>query len=399
MKATRYTGHVSGSELPLMPIKCRINDRERLVDRIQPVQAVANRPVAQTPEPVRSYFLPKRHHGETTYESGTHAFVRSAADVPERRKEPKAILPEGILAPRFSATSTSQLDHMSVCRGTPTDFFSRARQLERVDDDARRDVYIPPTRAGASHMQRTVDIMRNREHRDELQPPSSQYERQPRTRPAIPGTSAAENVRFTHISPPTTHQLDFRPPAEGLNQVQLHLSQGSVASRALTHAATSRDLFVGTPKDIDAIVPGFMGHVPAAQATKQRLHGPDDMLRQYSKCSLNVAVAARGDTATAPESQQRSPSPGSLRRGALTVAAFYEEQAASSAEERRMNVVEHGRHNAVRQFFSHGAGDADTTLADQFCVKFRPGGGAMKVGPSSSWSWVSDKDLKRTTIV
>lgn len=396
---SHYTGHVPEGETKLQDLKCALNTRMPLQRRIAPVQLThealesTRRARSAGPEPIRSYFLQKRFKGETTYTESTKEFVRSADEVPTRRKEPKAECGE-CNSSSFEFRSTNQEGSAAIAEGSNPAFYSEARKIERIDDDARRNVTVAPTRAGASHFQRTVDIMRRRETDPKLQPPAEHYNLPPRRAPnGLPPPSAADLVRFTHISPLTTNQTDFRDPSAVLgDRTSLHLTH---SSRQITQLASSADLFCGTAKAREDLAPGFMGHVPAHESNVRKLQGARDLLRLYSKCSVNVAQPSKNNQRLIESHSTSTTDPNAAR----TVAAFMERQVFANSKEQNMNRLEHGRQNAVRKFFSHGAGDADTTLADQFCVKFRPGGGLMKIGPSSSWSWIADRDLKRTTMI
>ena len=113
----------------------------------------------------------------------------------------------------------------------------------------------------------------------------------------------------------------------------------------------------------------------------------------YSKCPLNVAQPSM------TSSRLISSAPSTDVDSAVTMQSFAERQVFENSSEQGMNQVVNGRQNAVRKFFSAGAGDADNTVADQFCTKFRPGGGTMKQGPSSSWGWIADQELRRKTVI
>jgi len=387
-----YGGFTAPNVRPELQLKTRVSEHMALKDRVKAIQSIAAAHAA-TPDPASvaaptSFFLQKRHVGHTTYEDSATAFVRSAADVPARAKEREST-GTATIAP-FSATTT-QRAAISYAGGDSPDFFSRVRAVERVDDDNRHSLEDPKTRNGAAKNLRCAAIQVKRENDPRFAPPPQTFTRVPRAGSCAPKKLNSDVTKFTHVPAKSSSQIDFLPPMETAKVADgLLKSIGEhnrlAADRALVTCATASDLFQGTAKAREEVVSGFMGHVPAHKHNITRINGTEkEKLREFSKCFVTVTHPSANMAKTLLKRGDESPRTMQNRATAIT---------AGATEERGMNKVEAGRRNAVRGFFTHGVGDQDNVVADQFCVRFRPLEGCMKHGPPSAHSWISDKDLR-----
>lgn len=323
-----YTGHISKQIEPVLQLKTGVSSRSSLTDRIKPTQAIKE---STEPEPIRCYFLPKRHVGTTSYAECTSTYVKSSSDVPPRRKEPKPAVEH--IPTQFEARTCLQVSQQSVASPPPANFFSTVRKIEKSDDDNRGSLVVAPTRSGAALNLRNVDIMRKRETDSSLAPPKIQFS--PfvrREKNGVPPPTASETVHFTHISPLTSNQLEFANPTL-LAQQTLTKAHNSLR-RALSETASTGDMFSGTAKSREELIPCYMGHVPAHPKNLLRLKGDGDSLRQHSKCAINVCVGKAAKHRNRPRSDASR---------SQTVMGLMLEEAATDAVERRMNRVEHGR--------------------------------------------------------
>lgn len=404
-----YAGFVPKSSDEIMPYKTAMNARMPLEQRTVPLQATkrATSVPANNGEEargrIRSYFLPKRFTGTTTYTQQTVDYVKSSADVPPRAKEPKN-LADSVALPKFVAKTEKQVT-CGTATGGKADFFSTVRKIEREDDDARKNVTIAPTRSGAAHNLRTVDIMRKRENAAELAPQKEQLVKiAKRPLNGLPPASVTEQVKLTGLPPQPSNRTEYGDPKSGMSflmaTAEKEQSPLRKQNKLMTLTATTRDMFAGTAKDREDVIPGYQGHVPAARGNIGRIQGDNEILRSFSKCS--VRLAQPNTVETAQESPLRIRKPVSEmtaveKNTMLTAAARAAEEAvADIGGERKMNKRDGtGRKNAVRGFFSQGEGQADSVIADQFCAKYRPLEGAMKMGAPSTRNWTTEKELRR----
>lgn len=313
-------------------LKTAVNTRIPIDQRSKPIQShlyTNSTTTATEPVPQQAYsptaVAPKRHFGETSYSAGTKSVVSSAADVPSRGKDihsTSSAVPSG-----FDAASTQHvaMSHQ-LANGLQENFFSTVRQLERKDDDVRK------TGKGS---QRTTDIMIKRETHEGMQPPKTEFIRCPRRSPAdvLPTASnAAANVTCQHIGGQSTNHTDYLNPLSIFPPV---LSQANETQRrVLSETGTEADLFNGTAKGRADVLPGFMGHCPSHPKNKASIKGEvSEILRPYSKCSVNLATSSANTNAMGTTKREKSPE----CRG-TTVSGFFLEQALSaSTDERSLN--------------------------------------------------------------
>lgn len=308
-------------------LKTGVNSRVGISDRLPP----------QEPESTNKWSV-KRGVGQTMYTASSNAFISSAADIPTRKKEPRLGGSSG--GRTFVGLTTGQANADAyIGGGRDTSFYSRARQVEHHDDSKRHTLDSIPTRSGASHNQRTVDIMRKREENPELKPPKESFSIPPR-RPlnGEPPKTALEKVRFTYTVPNSSQQIDFQEPSGVL---PAHLGQTmNVQRRALSETASSRDLFPGTAKSRADILPGYLAHVPSDESNIAKLKGDADILRLYTKAGASVS----GTSSLAKLARM---SGRSADDKAKTAQGFYLQQAASATKEKSLNKVLFGKKTAV----------------------------------------------------
>jgi hypothetical protein len=328
-----YTGHVPAKVVREFAVKAGPSTRMPLDQRVKPVQGAMALTKAATPEPIRSYFLPKRHVGTTSYAEASCAYIRCSADAPPRAHEQKPLIES--LAPKFTAKTCQQVCQEAVAAPPPANFFSKVRQVEKCDDDNRGGVTIAPTRSGAAHNLRNVDIMRKREQDANLAPPKTEFKFVPkRSKNGIPPPTAAESVHFTHLSPLSSNQAEYQSPS-ALRSLTEDRAKSSV-QRALTECASTKEMFAGTPKARSDLPPGYMGHVPAHRRNLSLLHGDADDLRMYTKNSINVSHPSAG------QASKQSLFAGRSKAARMqTVMGFTLEEAAEDKTERAMNTFEH----------------------------------------------------------
>ena len=399
-----YGGFVPKSEVEVMPDKTAMNKRMPLDQRVTPLQATrraVSQPAHTSDEAksrIRSYFLPKRHVGYTTYTEQSTDYVKSAADVPPRAKEPISESDKQAL-PKFVAKTEKQIA-THTANGQVPDYFSRVRKIEKEDDDARRNVTVAPTRSGAAHNLRTVDISRKRENDESLRPPKEEFVRvQKRTPNGLPPPAPCEQVKLTALPPHTSHELEFadpRPRMDTLLKTAATEQMSKTATKLMTLTASTRDMFEGTAKARSDVIPGYMGHVPAAKSNTQKVKADAEVLRQFSKCSVRLSAPP----AVVPGYGGYCPDSGTeldLSKGALTASQRMQADVVNDVgHECLMNKRDGtGRKNAVRGFFSSGVGQQDSIIADQFCSRYRPLEGVMKMGPPSQRNWTTEKELRR----
>jgi hypothetical protein len=270
--------------------------------------------------------MPKRQCDETSYTAAMTSTIRSASDVPPRGKEVTAT--SSVTAGAFDAASTMHSATSAQLRnGLQEHFYSDVRQIERRDDDCR-------TLGKGS--QRTVDIMLKRETDPTMQPPPQEFLRTVRRTPAdvLPPVSVAQMVQCTHLGKPSTHQIDFQAPA-----VRLPGSLDTTfttQSKIVSGTGSAHDLFYGTPKARGEVIPGYMGHCPAAPCNISAIKGEtNEIQRPHAKCSVNLASSSGSNTGK--EARERSP-----ECRASTMAGFYLEQAVGATKkELSLNRREH----------------------------------------------------------
>ena len=310
-----------------LSLKTGVSTRVSISDRLTPAQTDVK----------PNKWSTKRGVDQTVYSETSNAYVSSAADVPARRKEPRLEVANG--ETKLFASTTGQTNTDSyVVGGRDTSFFSRARRAEQLDDSMRHTLDTIPTRSGASHNQRTVDIMRKREENAELKPPKETYSI-PTRRPlnGEPPRTALESVRFTYTVPDSSQQIDFKQP-NTLIPTQLGQKM-NVQRRALSETASARDMFPGTAKSRADILPGYLAHVPADESNMAKLHGETDVLRAYTKAG--ASVSGTSSLAKLARITGRSPSD-----KVKTSQGFYLEQAASAGQEKGLNKVKFGKKTA-----------------------------------------------------
>lgn len=267
---------------------------------------------------------PKRHFGETSYSAGTKSVVASAADVPKRGKDIHST--SDAVPSAFDAASTQHVAMSNqLANGLHENFFSTVRQLERKDDDVRK------TGKGS---QRTTDIMNKREGHEDMQPPTTEFIRCTRRSPAdlLPAPNTAGNVTCQHIGGQSTNHTDYLNPLTIFPPVLCQANE--TQRRVLSETGTEADLFSGTAKGRADVLPGFMGHCPSNPKNKASIKGEvDEILRPYSKCSVNLATSSANTNAMGTAKRTKSP-----ECRAVTVSGFFLEQAlSSSAAERSLN--------------------------------------------------------------
>jgi hypothetical protein len=313
-----------------LSLKTGVSTRVSISDRLNSAQSEA---------PAANKWSMKRGVDQTVYSESTKAFVSSAADIPIRMKEPR-LGAQGSEGSKLFAVTTCQSNTDSYVQGgRDPSFFSRARRAEQVDDSMRHTLDTIPTRSGASHNQRTVDIMRKREECAELKPPKETFMIPPR-RPlnGEPPKTALESVRFTYTVPDSSQQLDFKQPS---SIIPSHLGQKmNIQRRALSETASARDMFPGTAKSRADILPGYLAHVPADESNIAKLHGETDVLRAYTKAGASVS----GSSSLAKLARISGRSASDKIK---TSQGFYLEQAASAGNEKSLNKVAFGKKTAV----------------------------------------------------
>ena len=270
--------------------------------------------------------MPTRHVEPTSYTAAMSSTVRSGADVPPRGK---VITATSLVQPgAFDGASTMHTATSDVLRhGLQEHFFSDVRQQERMDDDCR-------TLGKGS--QRTTDIMRKREADPTMQPPPMAFIPTVRRTPADvkPPVSMAQLVQCTHLGQPSTNQIDFQPPAQRISATidKTFTTQ----SKAISDNSSAHDMFYGTPKARPEVIPGYMGHCPAATKNIAAIKGEAiEIQRPHAKCSVNLASSSGSNTGK----EVSSKSPACL---ATTMAGFYLQQAAAGTKtEYGLNRREH----------------------------------------------------------
>uniref|UniRef100_A0A6U4PCQ7 Uncharacterized protein n=1 Tax=Neobodo designis TaxID=312471 RepID=A0A6U4PCQ7_NEODS len=445
---------MSAKNVPVL--KTAMSERMPLAERAR--QAAEDRAAALAAAPTagqeaaRSYFLPKRHTGYTTYGEASRAYIRNAADVPARATERGVKAQEAslnVVTPKFEGTTTNKSSTAGYAEEDDATFYSRIRVRERCDDDARHSLEDPKTRSGAAKNLRCSAIQTKRETDPEFAPKPMMFKPVPRVRPnntvtahgsssqparshsaapALGGTgstqsgnstitkfdasarstasvSATDVARATFVEKSTTQKLDFPDPrtAAQVASATLGAKKGRTLlapDRALVEGATSRDLFAGTAKAFEDVASGYMGHVPANPANVARVRGAGDQLRAHMKTVDTVTAPTHNSTTSLLRAKLQAAQAAAEQEigrplTPKTTSAFYVTQAASAADEKRINRVECGRRNAVRGFFTRGVGEQDDLVADQFCLRYRPLEGAMRHGPPHEQSWINDSELRR----
>lgn len=405
-----FSGYVPPGDAQVVQVKTHMSERVPLAERVRSIKlhrAAAMTPDPRTagPAPGASVFLPKRHVGSTTYSDATNAtYVRSANDVPPRATE-HSIIGDSTASParistKFNGTTVAREATGTYAEAEDASFFSRVRQTERQDDDARHSLEDPKTRSGAAKNLRCTAIQTKREQNPEFAPKPQRFTPVPRVRPNAMPQSGSSLVKFNHVTPQSTAAHDFRRPVEVVEESQSVLRDKSrtrlASDRALVECASAKDLFAGTSKSREEIASGFMGHVPAHPSNLHRVRGEKEMLRPFSKTFVTVTAPSSNSMAAVIRAKHLNEG---VKQPAVTSAEYYQRLSAEAGDERRMNRVEQGRKNAVRNFFTAGVGDQDNVVADQFCTRFRPLEGAMKHGNPRNQGWISEQELRRSNQI
>eukprot|EP01084_Bolivina_argentea_P186388 321295_1 len=114
-----YAGFVPKCNAEIMPHKTAMNARMPLNDRTLALQgtkraiSVPSSNDAEARGRIRSYFLPKRFVGTTTYSQQTVDHVKCTADVPPRAKEPISAADTAALPPFMAKTEKQMTTHTS----------------------------------------------------------------------------------------------------------------------------------------------------------------------------------------------------------------------------------------------------------------------------------------------
>jgi hypothetical protein len=433
-----FAGYIAPEQQRVLSLKTAVSERLPLAERAKQAAEAAVRS-SSTPGPnsavPRSYYLPKRHTGTTTYAEATQAYVRSGSDVPPRANERSfmnTISDDTARNATFDATATTKLATMGYCEREDESFYSRVRVLERRDDDARHSLEDPKTRSGAAKNLRCSAIQVKREHDPELAPEPLHFKKVERARPNATVTNsgimlgAARSAsagpaavcsphsfsasssfgKANFLASGSTHTLDYPDPRTSIANANatLNATMGKTllaSDRALVENATSHDLFAGTAKAAQDVCSGYMGHVPAHPSNVSRVNGSGDVRRAHTKNFISVTSPSSSSTtsllrakiaaaAAAAEAIRGRPlTPRTVGEKLLSTGAF-------ARDERAMNRVEQGRKNAVRGFFTRGVGEQDDLVADQFCIRYRPLEGVMRHGGPESHGWISDTELRRS---
>jgi hypothetical protein len=333
-----------------LQIKCNVNTRMPLSDRLTPLQGTSVRALSEAPAP-RSALLQRRHPVESTYNASLRSAVRSAADVPPRAAEPKPSTAADSGSISFLPISSQRAEYNAGAAMVPTEqlgFYSAVRKQERLDESA-----FGSSAKGTRGGQRTVDMLHKREMAAEFRPPRQDWSllletmsRNHQSRSSL--SDALHKTTSSSSTSSTTHNEDsvrnYRPPYNSTYQTEFRSTQTLVPRSlddsfrtqraAVSNYSSSRGLFFGTPKSLPEVsLPNFMGHVPHHASNRAKMLGDGvEILRPYSKCTVNLA-SSKGVKSGTGHIKERSEA--SI---ATTVMGFYTEQAVhASLEERSMN--------------------------------------------------------------
>lgn len=188
----------------------------------------------------------------------------------------------------------------------PRDFYARVRKEEQVDDDGRGGL------VGAS--QRTVQIRQKRSTAPHMCPPAPDF------RPVDPVEMplvAAQNkglirrnyldlVECEHTNPDTEQQLAYDDAPEHRLSGKDITWDIRTQTKAITHLATTEEMYRGTDKSIDHLPPGYGGHVPFAARNVDAMNGPDDARRRFAKAHMTLAVHGGGVDASVTSGSLRA---------------------------------------------------------------------------------------------
>ena len=301
-------------------LKTAVNQRVPLQERCRPIQSLSGTygtgaicdgsstnasmmyGSSSAPASADVVTLPRRHVGHTTYSAATTNHIKSAQDIPPRVGPGGTIsgasLPGGenstgpqcsvrVISPdapplftsslyQFDAATTHQATiGAGIAHDDKTHFYSNVRKLEKVDDDQR---------VALKGSQRTMDVMRKREAHPDCQPPQQITDFN--VQRSNVKYSNDNGVECTHLSKKPTHRQEYvnthgRIPDDLPYERHPH-------ARAVTVASTGIDLCQGCAKSRGDVAPKYLGHTPGAMENFAKINGANDLLRQHTKCFVNV---------------------------------------------------------------------------------------------------------------
>jgi len=346
-----------------LQIKCGVNTRMPLEDRLEPIQGTSTRALKEAPAP-RSAFLQRRHPVETTYNASLRSAVRSAGDIPPRGRPFDGFPVDGAHPPPLPPSTHHEEFAAGVASSlTPEGlgYYSRVRREEQADLNRLRDTTSMLTRnTKRSATQHTIEVLRQRELNPSLHPPPLDFTAYNRSRaaqfaPTLSSTSSTtgsgtttssctqtsvdsttmlaqlDRVRNFPRGSSTTYQTEFLKPHA---LIPSEIPDAFATQRSvLSDYASGGDMFLGTAKSLPSVaLPFYMGHVPQHERNRSKILGDNDILRQHSKCTVNLA-SSKGVSSQSTIRGDRSDA-----FIAATMMGFYTLQAArATAEEKAVN--------------------------------------------------------------
>eukprot|EP01065_Artemidia_motanka_P021430 TRINITY_DN2560_c0_g1_i1.p1 TRINITY_DN2560_c0_g1~~TRINITY_DN2560_c0_g1_i1.p1 ORF type:complete len:474 (+),score=137.92 TRINITY_DN2560_c0_g1_i1:75-1424(+) len=424
-----YAGYVPSSEQPLPCTNSLITERVPVSLRKRacqpgkglragaadsmapsPPERPRRRPdSAPSPGPPRDcsvFFLPKRMTSATVYADDavrgcdvqdrrtawqypltkTHLFVAS-----QKRHAEAATSPPGS---KFTATALYEDREESVGPVRDRAFFSRLKGREQKASDEQHAQPLGQTKvtrsSGKQNVERTsaatlssVGAPQPRKGFDEADRPAPPTYK-PMARRKLLGAepvSANEFVRFKNaMAEMSTNQLDY-----GCRGANPQSRVGKTVSD-LASAASTLDLCGGTAKALRGLrIPGYVGHVPASAGNLRRVHaaGSQDLVKQNARNLILLNGCSRtlpGYCGFEARSIINDTGKPSQMPAEATSSARVQSRAQAGDREKAMNRPDYGKAASIRNFFTHGEGMSDNTIADQYFVKYRPMEGLLKMG-------------------
>eukprot|EP00796_Vickermania_ingenoplastis_P004155 gene4155-2997_t len=174
------------------------------------------------------------------------------------------------------------------------DFWSNVRKIEAKDDEARGG------RVG--NIQRSMEVAAKRATDPQMRQMAPRYVGAGVTE--YPIVAAHEKlilkknyldlVECQHLDPDSEQQIGYNAEPQtrlpGLDLSQAH----DVQSKAITHMATSEELFRGYPKFVDDKPVTYAGHIPCHPRNLAAMQGGVDCRREYPKCIMGLATHGGG---------------------------------------------------------------------------------------------------------